>query len=133
MTFPHERLIAFHKSLKLTLGVERLATSLPRGYADLKDQVRRAASATTRNIAEGANRWAPKDKAARFTIAQGECGECDAALQMILELELGPRADVVSLRELADEVAAMLRGLIRCQSRRLASSDRTSAGGGTRP
>ena len=61
--------------MQLTVGVERLCTTLPRGHADLKDQVRRAASATMRNITEGADRWTPRDKAARFVIAHGECGE----------------------------------------------------------
>ncbi|MDJ0521025.1 MAG: four helix bundle protein [Planctomycetota bacterium] len=113
--FAHQRLDAFHAAMELTLGVEQLAATLPRGHADLKDQVRRAASATMRNITEGANRWAPRDKAARFVIARGEAGECDAALEMILRLELAHAGDVQSLRRLADRVGAMLTGLIRRQ------------------
>ena len=116
--FAHQRLDAFHVSMELTLGVERLAKQLPQGYADLKDQVRRAASSTTRNIAEGANRWGARDKAARFAIARGECGECDAALQMVAGLGLADPRMVRSLRGLADRVTAMLTGLIRRQERR---------------
>ena len=111
--FAHQRLDAFHAAMELTIGVERLATALPRGHADLKDQVRRAASATMRNISEGANRWASRDKAARFVIARGECGECDAALEMIQRLGLASGNDVQSLRRLADRVGAMLTGLIK--------------------
>ena len=111
--FPHQRLDAFHVSMELTLGVERLADRMPRGYADLKDQVRRAAAATTRNITEGASRWGRKDKAARFAIARGECAECDAALQMVSGLGLDETGVVDDLRRLADRVGAMLTGLIR--------------------
>ena len=115
--FAHQRLDAFHLSMELTLGVERLAARLPRGHADLKDQVRRAAAATTRNITEGANRWAHRDKAARFAIARGECGECDAALQMAQGLGLGDPATLDGLRTLTDRVGAMLTGLIRREER----------------
>ena len=114
--FAHQRLVAYQTSMELTVGVERLCAGFPRGYADLKDQVRRAASSTTRNIAEGANRWTAPDKIARFVIAQAECGECDAALHMVGALELG---DVTRLRTLTDRVSAMLTGLIRRQQTRL--------------
>jgi len=117
--FAHQRLDAFHVSMRLTIGVERLAAGFPRGHADLKDQVRRAASATMRNITEGANRWTPRDKAARFVIARGECGECDAALEMVQHLRLGRTADVRTLRQLADRIGAMLTALILRERRRL--------------
>jgi four helix bundle protein len=117
--FAHQRLDAFHVAMDLVVGVEHLAAALPKGHADLKDQVRRAASATMRNIAEAANRWSPRDKIARFQIAHGECGECDAALEMILRLRLGCPHQVRELRHLADRVGAMLTALIRRQNQRL--------------
>jgi len=61
---------------------EAAAAEFPRGHADLKDQLRRAAAATVRHIAEGANRIHPRDKSARFTLARAECGECEAAIEM---------------------------------------------------
>ena len=111
--FAHQRLDAFHVAMELTIGVERLAGELPRGHADLKDQVRRAASATMRNITEGANRWAPRDKAARFVIARGECGECDAALEMVERLNLARGSRIRRLRRLTDRIGAMLTGLVQ--------------------
>jgi len=108
--FAHERLDAYHVALELYRGVETLARGFPRGFAGLKDQLRRAAAATVLNIAEGANRIHPRDKAARFIVAKGEVGECAAALAMAVVAGLRPRDD---LRRLADRVAAMLTGLIR--------------------
>ena len=113
--FAHQRLDAFHRAMELTVGVEQLCAALPPGHANLKDQTRRAASATMRNITEGANRWTPRDKAARFVIARGECGECDAALEMIQRLRLASGTEVGTLRQLADRVGAMLTGLIKRQ------------------
>lgn len=111
--FTHQRLDAYRLAMQLFVGVERLAGGFPRGYADLKDQVRRAAAATVRHIAEGANRASARDKAARFVLARAECGECEAALEMVQVLGLGAHAEVLRLRRRADRVAAMLTGLLR--------------------
>ena len=111
--FAHHRLDAYRVALELFAGVEQLP--LPAGYADLRDQLRRAAAATVRHIAEGANRTHARDKAARFIVARGECGECDASLEMAEVLRLASPARIRELRGLADRVAAMLSGLIRRQ------------------
>jgi len=116
--FAHQRLDAYRVALRLFAGVEDLAAKFPRGHADLRDQLRRAAGATVRNIAEGANRAHPADKATRFVVAKGEVGECDACLEMTSVLGLGSRAIVDELRRDADRVAAMLTGLGRRERRR---------------
>ena len=118
--FVHRRLDAYRVALELFQGVERLAAELPRGYGDHKDQLRRSAAATVRNIAEGANRTQPRDKASRFTLARGECGECDASLEMIEILGVVDRLEVRRLRRLADRVGAMLLGLVRRERGRAA-------------
>ena len=117
--FTHQRLDAYRIAFELFRGVEDLAGQFPRGHADLRDQLRRAAAATVRNLAEGANRTSPRDKAARFAVALGEVGETDCALEMVEALRLGTPRRVVHLRELASRVAAMLVGLIRRQRARL--------------
>ena len=111
----HHRLHVYHAALELFVGVEEFARSIPRGFADLKDQVRRASASAVLNIAEGANRSHPRDKAARFTVARGEVGECDAALEMAGLVGIGTPDQVARLRQLADRTAAMLTGLIRRQ------------------
>jgi four helix bundle protein len=111
----HLRLDVFHVAVELFREVEALARELPTGSSDLKDQLRRAAGAIVRNIAEGANRWHARDKAARFCIASGECGECDATLLMAEVAGLANPARVRRLRSLTDRIAAMLVGLIRRQ------------------
>ena len=111
--FVHQRLDAYHVSLELFREVERLADGFPRGHADLKDQIRRAAAATVRHIAEGANRIHPRDKAARFMLARAECGECDAILEMAWIVGLVSEESLSRLRHLTGRVSAMLLGLIR--------------------
>ena len=116
--FVHHRLDVYCIALRLFAGVERLAAGFPRGYADLRDQLRRSAAATVRHIAEGANRAHAADKAARFLVAKGEVGECDACLEMAGVLGLGHPADRAQLRNDADRVAAMLTGLVARERRR---------------
>ncbi|MFQ5845023.1 MAG: four helix bundle protein, partial [Planctomycetota bacterium] len=111
--FTHQRLDAYRVALELFAGVERLADEFPRGHADHKDQLRRAAAATVRHIAEGANRIHPRDKAARFALARAECGECEATLEMAEVAAVAAPGRVRPLRGRADRVAAMLVGLLR--------------------
>ena len=67
--FAHQRLDAYHVALRLFAGVEKITARFRRGHSELRDQLRRAAGATVRNIAEGANRAHPADKATRFLVA----------------------------------------------------------------
>jgi len=121
----HGRLDAYHVALELYSGVESLAADLPRGYADLKDQVRRAAADTVRHVAEGANRIHPRDKAARFMVARGEVGEVDAILEMAAVAGLSNPARLTGLRRLADRVGAMLFGLNRHEQARACGPPRS--------
>jgi len=92
---------------------ERMAVALPRGHADLKDQLRRAAGSTVRNIAEAAGRSHPKDRSARFMVARGECAETVASAEMAFVAGLVEGASFTHLRGLGARVSAMLVGLIR--------------------
>ena len=106
--FGHHRLDAYRVAVELFLEVESVAAQLPRGHADLKDQMRRSAAATVRHIAEGANRFEPRDKSNRFLLARAECGECDATLEMALLMRLVDGARIERMRSLTDRVAAMV-------------------------
>ena len=117
--FPHRRLDAYRGALALHRESERAAAAMPRGYTDHKNQMRRAAGSMARNIAEGANRWDPRDKAAGYKIALGECGELAATLDMSLGL-IEPQHLDHMLAE-AGRVGAMLTRLVRTQLRRVGS------------
>ncbi len=120
--FPHHRLDAWHLAQELAEASVLLTNPCPRGFADLRDQLRRAALATVRHISEGASRTSPADKRNRFVIARGEWAECDATLETAARLRLFPLSDIRRVRVLADRVAAMLTGLVRQEERRLAAS-----------
>src|SRR5260370_24605535 len=77
---PHERLYAYQEARKLLLCVceARIADG------KLRDQAMRAAQSICLNIAEGAGRSGPADKARVYAIAHGETWEVVAALEIAL-------------------------------------------------
>ena len=115
---PHRKLEVYHLALRLFAGVEEAACALPRGHADLKDQMRRSAAAVVRAIAEGAGRWSPRDKAHRYTIAAAECTECSATLEMAALVGAIRPGTAATMIGYADRVGAMLTRLILAQSAR---------------
>ncbi len=115
---PHQRLDVYRVAVLLFAGVEDSASSFPRGYGAIKDQLRRCATATVLNIAEGAGRWKPADKAYRYTIAQAECLECAAALELATIVEVMPRQTSDELLSFASRIGAMLTRLIQSQRAR---------------
>ena len=56
--------------IEVVEGTVHLTQRCPRGFAELRDQARRAALATVRHIAEGASRVSPADRRAR-SVASG--------------------------------------------------------------
>ena len=119
--FAHQRLDAYQIAQQLATEVVRMSRTVPRGFADLRDQVNRSALATVRHIAEGANRLTPADRRARYVIARGEIGECDATLDTLARLDFIPASCAEDLRCLAARVGAMLTGLIQREPPLLAS------------
>ena len=79
--------------------------------AGLRDQAMRSAKSACLNVAEGAGRVSRADKARVFAIARAEAGEAAAAVE-IAALS-GDADDVAPVLAAANEVVAMLTGLIR--------------------
>jgi four helix bundle protein len=65
---PHHRLIAYAVAKELLVAVVNAQIR----DAELKDQATRAAKSAVLNVAEGASRSSPKDKARAFAIGRGE-------------------------------------------------------------
>ena len=90
----------------------RIRGQLPKGNADLADQLRRAAQSIPQNIAEGCGRTTRADKAKHYTIARGSAMECASHLDVmklddLIENELYERGI-----ELLERIVAMLTKLI---------------------
>ena len=73
---------------QLSLQFRRLVVRwLPLRRSELSDQLDRASISVPLNVAEGAGRSTPRERARHYTIARGSAVECLACLDL-LELEL---------------------------------------------
>lgn len=89
---------------------DALARSLPRGYATLADQARRALLAAYLGVAEAAARTGA-DRRMRFRVARGEASEAAAALEAVVLLGLAPAGSVQPVVVLLARLCAMLTRL----------------------
>ena len=102
----------YRAALQLYQQIGKIVRQFPRGEADLRDQMRRAARSVPFNLGEGVGKRG-RARAAAYQIALGEAKELIVALDCVEIDELAPREDVGRAQELVDRVAAMLTKLIR--------------------
>lgn len=113
MGFAHERLLAYQRACEFVTCVAELLRNLPRGESALADQLRRAGDSLLLNLAEGAGRTAPLEKARFYEIARGSGAECGAALDVCAIRGLASAATLARARSLLIEVVRMLTALAR--------------------
>jgi four helix bundle protein len=82
--FDHEKLDVYQTAVQwVALAQEIVDGMLSRkGHGPLADQLQRAASSITLNIAEGAGEFSPADKSRFYRIAKRSATECAAALDV---------------------------------------------------
>ena len=82
----------------------------------LVDQMRRAAISVPSNIAEGDERDTDKDAVRFFYIAKGSIAELRSQLDLAHRISVVTQIEFDTLDAQAEEVARMLRGLIKARS-----------------
>jgi len=80
--FDHEKLDVYQTAVDWVSLAQDIAQALPRGNAALADQLQRAASSITLNIAEGAGELSGGEKARFYRIAKRSATECAAVLDV---------------------------------------------------
>ena len=114
--FTHYKLDAYRVAGELADLVMEVSRQVPRGHHKMVDQIRRAATGAEALIAEGANRYTPKQKRQRFVEARGEAGEVAAHLERLRRYRFVSEAQMMKGLGLADRLCAMLTGLIKRHS-----------------
>ena len=89
------------------------AEQIPRGNATWLDQLRRAASSISLNIAEAAGRTGQADAARTYAIARGSAMECAAVLDALLVLKVIDASTKQRGDELLERIVGMLTRLCR--------------------
>lgn len=115
--FNFEKLEVWQKAMDLTVEIYKLTEQFPRSEQfSLTDQLRRAISSVTANIAEGTSRISRKDQAHFTSIAYASLMETMNHILLASRLEYIQISLVDSLRIKIQAIAAMLSSLHRYQS-----------------
>ncbi|MBS1119921.1 MAG: hypothetical protein H6Q90_2149 [Deltaproteobacteria bacterium] len=107
-----QKLHVYQRSIEFLVLAHRVRSKMPKGHADLADQLRRSAQSIPQNIAEGAGRATRADKAKHYTIARGSAMESAAHLDVMQVDELIDAEHYARGMELLERVVAMLTRLI---------------------
>jgi four helix bundle protein len=114
VAFSFEKLEVWKRSLNFADEMFELADSLPRSYQfSLGEQLRRAALSIPTNVAEGNGRSSPKQQVYFYGVAKGSVYEVVSLMAMIGKRGHLAREDYRRHYQEADEIAAMLSGLVR--------------------
>ena len=113
MAFDHEKLDVYQLAIEFVANANDIIERLPRGRGYLADQLQRAALSIVLNIAEGAGRFSPADKAVFYTRARASATENAAVLDLCRKLNLLPTTSTDNNKALLERIAQMLSKLIK--------------------
>jgi len=111
--FDHEKLNVYQASIQFVSWAEVLTESLPKSLA-VTNQLDRASTSISLNIAEGNGKFTEADRCRFFDIARGSALECAACLDVLLAKKRIDCAD--EGKEILVQIVSMLVGLIRSTS-----------------
>ena len=103
-----QKLRVYQRSIEFLALVLDVINALPKGHAELADQLLRAAQSQPRNIAEGAGRRTAVDQARFYTHARGSAMESAAALDTMRVMKLVDEATYSRGIDLLEGIVAML-------------------------
>lgn len=107
-----QKLDVYKASIEFLALALEIIRHLPRGHADLGDQLKRSAQSTPQNVAEGAGRTSRADKAKHYTIARGEAMESACTLDVMKTEEVIDAERYARGMELLERIVAMLTKMV---------------------
>ena len=117
MPFDHERLDVYHVAIEFVARANTIVEQLPRGRGYLGDQLQRASLSIVLNIAEGAGRFSPSDKAQFYMRSRASATESAAVLDACRKLELIDAKAAIENKKILERIVSMLTKLIKNRKR----------------
>jgi len=115
--FDHEKLEVYREAISFVAWLSPLLESTAR-VGDVKDQLDRASTSISLNIAEGNGKYALKDRCRFFDIAHGSALECAAGLDVLVAKAKLTSDQIRPGKEKLQKIVRMLMGLIKRNSNR---------------
>ena len=108
-----QKLDVYQRAVQFLALAAEIGDQTPRGNAALVDQLRRAASSISLNIAEGAGRTGSADAARTYAIARGSAMESAAVLDALSLLRVVDERTKDRGTALLEAIVAMLTKMCR--------------------
>jgi len=115
--FDHEKLDVYKLSVSFAAWLSSLIDSTSK-LGDVKDQLDRASTSISLNIAEGNGKYTIKDRCRFFDIAHGSALECAAGLDILVAKGKLSEDQIRPGKEQLQKIVQMLFGLIKRNSTR---------------
>ena len=109
--FGYQKLDVYQCSMEFLAAASQLNDSLPKGFAHLGDQLRRASLSVPLNIAEGSGKCSLLERRRFFEIARGSALECSAIIDCAKALNLADPSLLEAHRSLVLRIVQMLSKL----------------------
>ena len=110
--FDHEKFEAYQHSLTDWEVTIELLSKIPPGNSVLKDQLKRAASSVSLNIAEGSGRAKPSERKHFYSVARGSAMECAAVADLVLRTEPNLHKEVAHAKTTLHSIVCILSKII---------------------
>jgi four helix bundle protein len=114
--FDHEKLHVYQAAKEFLMLTESIIKQFPKGRAYLIDQLQRAASSISLNIAEGSGEFSPNEKIRFYRMARRSATECAGILDICIDLCLVDEDISVRARAVLLRIVAMLTKMSRVSS-----------------
>jgi four helix bundle protein len=116
--FDHEKLDVYQEAIAFCGWVGEFISAIS-AKAAAKDQLDRASTSISLNVAEGNGKFSDKDRARFLEMARGSALECAACLDVLLVRKLASEEQIVPAKEQLVRIVQMLIGLLRRFSKRV--------------
>ena len=113
MMLDHEKLDVCKCAIEFVSVSVQIIESLPKGYASLSDQLKRASWSIPLNIAEGTGKIRMNDKIKFYSIARGSAMECGAVLDVCSKLGMIDDTTFKKGKDLLTRIVSMLTKMCR--------------------
>lgn len=115
--FGYEKLDVYRAAMEFLGQSSVLIDQLPKGYAHLADQLRRASLSIPLNIAEGSAQTSPIQRLHFYSIARASSVECSAVINCCIVLKLVDPTLLSLCRSLCYRIVQMLSKLATTRRR----------------
>ena len=109
----YQKLDVYRCAVRALALSARISATIPKGYSELRDQLKRASLSVSLNIAEGSGRPSAADAARFYGMARGSAMECAAILDACGAIGVADDATRNEAMELLVRVVEMLTRMAR--------------------